>query len=61
MVSFVTVVITIMVTTKKPHACLLIDSLLGAWYMWEANHPPNACLGYFSTIVKPIIMAKSEV
>ena len=22
---------------------------------WEANHPPNACLGYFSTIVKLIL------
>ena len=31
---FVTIVITIMVTTKKPHACVLIDSLFGVWYIY---------------------------
>ena len=25
---------------------------------WEANDPPNAHLGYFSTIVKPILLIK---
>ena len=37
--------VTIMVITKRPHVCILIDSLLGVRYIETGIHIHTACLG----------------